>query len=62
MYLKQEGELGTMGILFCVKLDNNYILKLRFMKHLTSHTHAIYFIIQNEYCALGKKKDHGVVY
>lgn len=33
VYFKQEGELGTVGILFCVKPENNYILKLRFMKH-----------------------------
>lgn len=56
-----------MGTLFCVKPENNYILKLCFTKHffLTGHTGAIYLKIQNEHCALNTyetRKDHKAVF
>lgn len=50
---KQEEELMYNETVFCVKPENNYILKLFYETFLfTSHTGAIYFTIQNEYFAL----------
>lgn len=52
-----------MGTLFCVKPENNYLLKLFYETFLLiSHAGVIYFIIQNEHLAIWNKKDHKVTY